>query len=165
MVLGIDMKRDTWIVAHSFLSHKLVKLLGIHSIIDKILFILHCWQWSKVIVSNHWWMCLGQSYVHCRTKSEQSQKIGCSRPGWDDTFCIRDSAEELGLSLLWGVEGHDGGNVAAAVAVVRRRPHRHQFVIEHVLVAFMDKLMCSAYQPQVVHHHKLKKVIPSHEYY
>lgn len=39
------------------------------------------------------------------------------------------------LLVEFVVQDEDGGDVVAAVAVVGSRPHRHQLLVEHLLVA------------------------------
>lgn len=92
-----------------------------------------------------------------------SQEIRCSCPGWNDSLRVRHCPEELRLSRVSIFEDHDGGDVAAAIAVVRSRPHSDQLLVEHELVAFMDKLMCSADQLQVVDVNKLQVVLADRE--
>lgn len=77
----------------------------------------------------------------------------CSR--WNDPFRIRHCSEELWFSCVPVFEDHNGGDVATTIAVVRCRPHSDQLLVKHVLVAFMDKLMCPADQLQVVDVNKL----------
>lgn len=47
------------------------------------------------------------------------QEIGCCRSRWNDPFRIRHGSEELWLSCVSVFEDHNGGDVAAAIAVVR----------------------------------------------
>lgn len=84
----------------------------------------------------------------------QEIRSGCSR--WNDPLGVRHCSEELGLSCVSVFEDHNGGDVAAAIAVVRSRPHRDQLLIKHELVAFVDKLMRPADQLQVVYMNKLQ---------
>lgn len=86
------------------------------------------------------------------------QEIRCCCSRWDDPFRVRHCPEELRLSCVGIFENHDGGDVAAAIAVVGSRPHGDQLLIEHELVAFMDKLMRPADQLQVVDVNKLQGV-------
>lgn len=100
-------------------------------------------------VSVHWTNGCVVSVLTCL------QEIRCCCSGWNDSFRVRHCSEELWLSCVCIFEHHNGGNVAAAIAVVRSRPHCNQFLIKHELVALMDKLMCPAYQLQVVDVNKL----------
>ena len=59
-----------------------------------------------------------------------------SPSSWHGPSLVRNGAEDgkFGIELL--VEVHDGGDVAAAVAVVWRGPDRHDvFIFEMILVA------------------------------
>ena len=58
---------------------------------------------------------------------------GCSRR--DHALGVRHGAEQFGLLVVGVGEGEDGRNVSAPVAIVRRRPNRHQFLVKHVLVS------------------------------
>lgn len=80
---------------------------------------------------------------------------GCS--GRYHALRVRDSAEQLGLSSVDVLEDHDGCDISAAVAVVGRRPHSHQLLVKHELVAFMNQLMRTADELQVVDVNKLKQ--------
>ena len=82
---------------------------------------------------------------------------GCS--GRYDALGVGDGAEQLRLSSVDVLEDHDGRDVPAAVAVVGRRPHGHQLLVEHELVAFVDQLMRAADELQVVDVNKLKQNI------
>lgn len=84
------------------------------------------------------------------------QEIGCSCSGWDNPLRVRHCSEELRFSCVSIFKDHNGGDVAAAIAVVRSRPHCDQLLIEHELVAFVDKLVCPADQLQVVDVNKLQ---------
>jgi hypothetical protein len=58
------------------------------------------------------------------------------------TPVIRHGAEDFEVRLEIFAERHDGGDVAAAVAVVGRRPDGDDFLrLEVVLVAFVDQLV------------------------
>jgi hypothetical protein len=55
---------------------------------------------------------------------------------------IRYGAENLEVGLQVLAERHDGRHIAAAVAVVGRRPDGDDFLrLEVVFVAFVDQLM------------------------
>lgn len=84
------------------------------------------------------------------------QEIRCCGSRWNDPFRVRHSSEELWLSCVSIFEDHNGSDVAAAIAVVRSRPHCDQLLVKHELVAFVDKLMCPADQLQVVDVNKLQ---------
>jgi hypothetical protein len=62
------------------------------------------------------------------------EEVGRGDSGGDDPLRVGHRVKELGLARF-GVraELEDGGDVAAAVAVVGGRPHRHQLLVEHVL--------------------------------
>ena len=64
-----------------------------------------------------------------------SQEVGRGDPRGRDALTVRDGLEDLGRPRVRVLEAHDGRHVAAAVAVVGRAPHRHQLLVEHVLVA------------------------------
>lgn len=67
---------------------------------------------------------------------------------------IGHSAEDLELGLLRQIlaVSHDGRDVAAAVAVVRRRPHRHDILgCKVVFEALVDELVGAGYELQVVY--------------
>lgn len=83
------------------------------------------------------------------------QEIGCCCSGRNDPFWIRHCSKELRLSCVSIFEDHYRSNVATAIAVVWSRPHRHQFLIKHELVALVDKLMCPADQLQIIDVDKL----------
>lgn len=84
------------------------------------------------------------------------QEIRCCCSRWNDPFRVGHCSEELWLSRVGVFEDHNGGNVAAAIAVVGSRPHGDQLLVKHELVAFMDKLMRPADQLQVVDVNKLQ---------
>ena len=63
-----------------------------------------------------------------------SQEIGRRRSGRYDSFFVGHGVEQLGVPLIGIGERQNGGDVAAAVAIVGRRPNRHQLFVEHVLV-------------------------------
>mmetsp|Transcript_24322 Transcript_24322/g.77061 ORF Transcript_24322/g.77061 Transcript_24322/m.77061 type:complete len:332 (+) Transcript_24322:206-1201(+) len=54
---------------------------------------------------------------------------------------LRPRLEDLKVNGSLDRDGEDGGDVAAAVAVVWRRPDGHQRVVEHVLVPFHHQLV------------------------
>lgn len=89
----------------------------------------------------------------CLCGGLQKIRRGCSR--WNDSFRVWHRSEELWLSRVDVLKDHDGGDVPAAVAVVGRRPHRHQLLVEHELVAFVHQLVCAADEFQVVDVDKL----------
>jgi hypothetical protein len=70
-----------------------------------------------------------QEIIRCRF-------LGRHAPG-----LLRCGVEDLEVRRPMLVELHDRGDVAASVAVVRRRPHGHQLLVEHVLVALHHQLM------------------------
>lgn len=84
------------------------------------------------------------------------EEVGCGRPGRYDALGVGDSAEQLRFLSVHVLKDHDGGDVPTAVAVVGCRPHGHQLLVKHELVAFVDQLMCSADELQVVDVNKLK---------
>ncbi len=83
------------------------------------------------------------------------QEIRSCCSGGNDPFRVRHCSEELWLSRVRVFEDHNGGDVAAAIAVVRSRPHGDQLLVKHELVAFVDELMRPADQLQVVDVNKL----------
>lgn len=96
----------------------------------------------------------------CRSawiRAERSQEVGRGGPGRDDPLGVRHGSEELGFSGVGVFEDHDGGDVAAAVAVVGRRPDGHQLLVEHELVTFVDQLVGAADQLQVVDVNELQE--------
>lgn len=105
---------------------------------------------SQNLVSVHW----TNGCVHLVFICLQEIRCCCSR--WNDPFRVRHCSEQLWLSCVCVFEDHNGGDVAAAIAVVGSRPHRDQLLVKHELVAFVDELMCSADQLQVVDVNKLQ---------
>lgn len=85
-----------------------------------------------------------------------SQEVGRRRSGRNDPLRVRHCSEELGLSCVGVLEHHDGGDVAAAIAVVGRRPNCDQLLVEHELVALVHQLVGAADQLQVVDVNKLQ---------
>jgi len=90
--------------------------------------------------------------------SEQSKDTskevvtGSTAVGRNVTLVIRDSGEdaELGVHVL--VDGHNGCDVAATVAVVGSRPNSDDRILrEVVLVALVDELMSSGNQFETIH--------------
>ena len=60
---------------------------------------------------------------------------------------VADGAEELEGWFKVFAYFADGGEIAAAVAVVRGTPHGHHvLVLEVVFVAFVDQLVCACDQ-------------------
>lgn len=84
------------------------------------------------------------------------QEVRCCCSGWNNPFRIRHCSKELWLPCVSVFEDHYGGDVAAAIAVVRSRPYGHQLLIKHELVALMDELMRPADQLQIVDVNKLQ---------
>lgn len=62
----------------------------------------------------------------------------------DDALIVRDGVEDFEVLLQFGTNVEDGGDVAAAVAVVGSAPNSDEFVVELVFVALVDELMSSA---------------------
>lgn len=75
-----------------------------------------------------------------------SEEVRGRCSGWYDPLRVGHRTEQLGLSRVDVLEHHDGGDVAAAVAVVGGRPHGHQLLVKHELVALVDQLMSSTDQ-------------------
>lgn len=90
---------------------------------------------------------------------EDSEEVGRGSSGGYDPLRIRHGPEQFGLTRVHVLEDHDGGDVAAAVTVVGGRPHGHQLLIKHELVALVDQLVRSADELQVVDVDKLKSII------
>ena len=69
------------------------------------------------------------------------KEVGRGHPGGNDPLGVGDGLEEFGLARVHVAVGklEDGGDVAAPVAVVWRRPHCHQLIVEHVLVTFEER--------------------------
>lgn len=64
---------------------------------------------------------------------------------------IRHGAEDLEVRVQVLAERHDARHVAAAVAVVGRRPHRHDVLRrEVILVALVDQLVRAGDEGEVV---------------
>lgn len=70
-------------------------------------------------------------------------------------FGIRHRQEDLCLSLLRRLEAEYGRHVAASIAIVWRRPHRHQLALKHILDALVHQLMRPTDQIQIVNCHKV----------
>lgn len=85
------------------------------------------------------------------------EKVGGGCPGRYDTLRVGNSTKQFGLSSVDILEDHDGCNVSTPVAVVGCRPHSHQLLVKHKLVAFMHQLMRTADELQVVDVNKLTK--------
>ena len=68
---------------------------------------------------------------------------------------IRDGTKHKSATIFCCIEFQDGGYVATAIAVVGGRPNSDKFFIKHVLDAFLDELMCTTYQLQIIQMHKL----------
>lgn len=86
-----------------------------------------------------------------------SEEVGRGRPRRYDALRVRDGAEQLGLPSADVLEHHDGGDVPAAVAVVGGRPHGHQLLVKHELVALVDQLVSAADELQAVDVNKLQQ--------
>mmetsp|Transcript_5196 Transcript_5196/g.16696 ORF Transcript_5196/g.16696 Transcript_5196/m.16696 type:complete len:205 (+) Transcript_5196:59-673(+) len=64
---------------------------------------------------------------------------------------VSDLAENAKFALEFLVKAHDGGHVAAAIAVVWRAPNRHKvLVLKVVLEAFLNELVSAANQLKAV---------------
>lgn len=64
---------------------------------------------------------------------------------------IRHGAEDFEIRVQVLAQCHDAGDVAAAVAVVGRRPDGHDvLVLEVVFVAFVDQLVRAGYEGEAV---------------
>lgn len=74
---------------------------------------------------------------------------------WNDPVRVGDGVEDARLPLLGRAEVQYRGHVPAPIAVVGRRPHRHQLLVEHVLDALVDQLVCPADQVQLIALHKV----------
>lgn len=75
--------------------------------------------------------------------------------GGYDALIVRHRFEYDRIAFLGVGEAEYGGDVAAAIAVVGRRPHRHQLPVEHVLDALVHQLMRPTYQIQLVDLHEV----------
>lgn len=83
------------------------------------------------------------------------QKVGGGCSGRNDPLRVGHGTKQFGLPSVDVLEDHDGCNVPAAVAVVGRRPHGHQLLVKHELVAFVHQLVSAADEFQVVDVDKL----------
>ncbi|KAG7807102.1 hypothetical protein KL921_004526 [Ogataea angusta] len=86
-----------------------------------------------------------------RTPASRSEKV--VRDGFlgRDLGAVLQHAVEDGVAAVEVVvEGEHGGDVAAAVAVVGRRPHGHQAAVKHLLVALHDQLVGARDEAEVV---------------
>ena len=63
-----------------------------------------------------------------------------------------------------GIDFHNRRDVSAAIAIIRRRPHRHEHLVKHVFVSFHHQLMRSADQIQVVRRVELHRADTHHPY-
>lgn len=62
----------------------------------------------------------------------------------------RRGLKDLKILLQVLVQLHNGSHIATTVIVIRRRPNRYKFLVEHVLVPFHDQLMGPGYQSEPV---------------
>lgn len=68
----------------------------------------------------------------------------------NNSLVIRNSVEDLEISLQVGVESKNRGNIATSVAVVRSGPNSYELFVEHVFVSFLYELMGPGHQLQAV---------------
>ena len=59
--------------------------------------------------------------------------------------------EDLGVARVGVEKRENGGDVAASVAIVRRRPDSDELVVEPVLVALLHELMSATDELELVH--------------
>mmetsp|Transcript_36841 Transcript_36841/g.115857 ORF Transcript_36841/g.115857 Transcript_36841/m.115857 type:complete len:209 (-) Transcript_36841:585-1211(-) len=86
-----------------------------------------------------------------RTPATPLDEIRHARPGGHHAPVLLRLSEELYLALHVLVEAQDGGDVPAAVAVVRGRPHRDEALVrEHVLEPLLYELVRTAYKLEPV---------------
>jgi len=83
------------------------------------------------------------------------QEVVHGSAGWVGILLVRDSVKLLELAVALVVEGKDGGDVSAAVAVVGRRPDGHQLLVKHVFVSLLDELVSAGDEFELVLLHKL----------
>ena len=97
-------------------------------------------------------------------RSDLQEVLGASTGGSrDGALFVRNGGEdgELGVAVL--VQVHDGSDVAAAVAVVRRRPDGNDVLgFEVILEPFVDELMGPSNETQTVDVVELFQGISSH---
>lgn len=74
---------------------------------------------------------------------------------WYDALTVGNGVEDFRAALLARVEGEDGSDVTAAIAIIRRRPNCDELLIEHVLNAFVNQLVGPADQLQLVPLHEV----------
>jgi hypothetical protein len=75
---------------------------------------------------------------------------------WNDSLAVGHSVEDLEVASEIRVQCQNRRDVSTAVAVVGSRPDCHQVLLrEHVLVSFLNQLMCSADELQFVDANKL----------
>lgn len=83
------------------------------------------------------------------------QEIRSDPLRWDNALAVGNGVEDLRAAVFAGIEGEDRGDVAAAVAVVWRRPHGDELLVEHVFDPFVDELVSAADQLQLVAVHEV----------
>lgn len=71
------------------------------------------------------------------------EKVGCDVLGGHLAHLVGHSMKDFRLTCVTVDERKNGSDIAATVAVVGRRPDGDELVVEPVLVAFLDELMCT----------------------
>src|SRR5690606_25133346 len=85
-----------------------------------------------------------QSFSLVSSPIDPLHKVRHSRPCRHHTLFIRNSMENLKISLQILVKFQDTSNVTASVAIVWCRPHSDQEFREQVFVTFLNELMSTA---------------------
>lgn len=86
------------------------------------------------------------------SETDNLYKVGHGGALGNDLTRIGHSVENLKVSVELVVQFQDTGHVAAAVAIVGRRPHGDEVLAgEHVLVSLLHQLVGSANKLQAVH--------------
>lgn len=85
------------------------------------------------------------------------QKVRRGRPWRYDPVTIRNRFEKLGFPCICVWESQYRRNVSTAITIIRSRPNSDKRLIKHVLVSFVDQLVSSTYQLQIIDVNKLEK--------
>jgi len=86
--------------------------------------------------------------------SESLQEVRRHLARGNHSVSVRNRVEHFWFSVVAVLKLQNGGHITAPVAVIWSRPHGNQGVVEHVLVSFVNQLMRTTYQLEIVDRHE-----------
>lgn len=98
--------------------------------------------------------CFGVCFHSPHSPGASLQKVGGHLARGNDSVSVGNCVEHFWFPVVAVLKLQNGGYITAPVAVVGSRPYSNQGVVEHVLVSFVNQLMCTTYQLEVVDRHE-----------